>query len=197
MSNVDIFRPRSGVIGAIIAYIFISVLAIQTFYSSGIFEGILTTIWGVFAATIFYLILQRPRVELFDEGIRITNPFEQITVGWQDVESVDAKYTMSIQVGEKSIHAWAAPAPGRHHSRNLHASDIKGMDIGAGGLIRPGENPRTHSGAAAYLATLRLKSFRNSGSSSGCKRVDSFNTAGLVFLITSLIISLILTFYHF
>jgi hypothetical protein len=134
----------------------------KNIYLSNILGAVSALCWGICLAALVYTVLQRPKLELFDEGIRITNPIREITVGWDLVESIDAKYTMSITVGGRIIYAWAAPAPGRHHTRKIHPSDIKGTNIGAGGYMRPGDNPRTHSGAAAYLATLRLNSFRSS-----------------------------------
>ena len=172
-------------------------MVIQTFFMSDAHGCISATIWGTFVATLSYLILHRPKVELFDEGIRITNPFDQITVGWQSVDSIDAKYTMSIQVANKVIYAWAAPAPGRYHSRTIHPSEIKGMDIGIGGLIRPGDSPRTHSGAAAYLAIMRLKSFQSSGSVNGCDSSVAVNKNGMTILIISCVLGIIFNIYHF
>jgi hypothetical protein len=197
VSNVEIFRPRSSFFAAFIAYSVIAIMVIQTFFMSDAHGCISATIWGTFAATLSYLILHRPKVELFDEGIRITNPFDQITVGWQSVDSIDAKYTMSIQVANKVIYAWAAPAPGRYHSRTIHPSEIKGMDIGIGGLIRPGDSPRTHSGAAAYLAIMRLKSFRDAGSTNGCNSSAITNKNGLLILIISFVLGIIFNIYHF
>jgi len=197
VSNLDIFRPRSSVFAAFVAYIVIAVMVIQTFFTSDLHGCIVAAAWGTFATVLSYLILHRPKVELFDEGIRITNPFDQITVGWQRVESIDAKYTMSIQVGKKTIYAWAAPAPGRYHSRNIHPSDIKGMDIGIDGLIRPGDSPRTHSGAAAYLSIMRLKSFRDAGSVNGCDSSVIVNKNGLAILIISCALGVIFNIYHF
>ena len=197
MSNLDIFRPRSSVFAAYVAYLVILIMVIQTFFTSNLHGCIVATSWGIFTATLSYLILHRPKVELFDEGIRITNPFDQITVGWQLVESIEAKYTMSIQVGDKVIYAWAAPAPGRYHSRTIHPSEIKGMDIGADGVIRPGDSPRTHSGAAAYLAILRLKSFRDSGSTNGCDSSVDVNKNALTILIASCVMGVVFNIYHF
>jgi hypothetical protein len=197
VSNVDIFRPRSSVFAAFVAYSVIAIMVIQTFFISDAHGCISATIWGTFAVTLSYLILHRPKVELFDEGIRITNPFDQITVGWQSVDSIDAKYTMSIQVGNKVIYAWAAPAPGRYHSKRIHPSEIKGMDIGIGGFIRPGDSPRTHSGAAAYLAIMRLKGFRDAGTMNGCGSSVIKNKNGLLVLIISCVLGIIFNIYHF
>jgi len=163
MSNLEVFRARSSLVSAGLAYFIIAGMVLQSFYLSDIFGAMSALCGGICVAALVYTILQRPKLELFDEGIRITNPFRKITVGWNLVESIDAKYTMSITVGGKIIYAWAAPAPGRHHTRKIHPSDIKGTNIGASGYMRPGDNPRTHSGAAAYLATLRLNNFRRSG----------------------------------
>lgn len=162
MSNLEVFRARSSLVSAGVAYFIIAGIVLQSIYLSDILGALNALCWGICLAALVYTVLQRPKLELFDEGIRITNPIREITVGWELVESIDAKYTMSITVGGKVIYAWAAPAPGRHHTRKIHPSDIKGTNIGAGGYMRPGDNPRTHSGAAAYLATLRLNSFRSS-----------------------------------
>lgn len=197
MNNIDCFRPRSSVFAALTLYFVILVLAIQSFSSGSWNERLTSAIWSSFAATLVYVILHRPMIELFDEGIRITNPFNQITVGWQRVESIDAKYTMSIQVGEKTIYAWAAPAPGRYHGRTVHASEIKGMDIGAAGFIRPGDSPRTHSGTAAYLAILRLKAFRDSESTNGCESRVDINRFAISILITTSLAGLALNIFHF
>lgn len=172
-------------------------MVIQTIFSSDLHGCVVAASWGTFAAVLSYLILHRPKVELFDEGIRITNPFDQITVGWQRVESIDAKYTMSIQVGNKTIYAWAAPAPGRYHGRTIHSSEIRGMDIGIDGLIRPGDSPRTHSGAAAYLAIMRLKSFQSSGSINGCDSSVAVNKNGMTILIISCVLGIFFNIYHF
>lgn len=153
--------------------------------------------WAIFAATIIYLILHRPSVELFDEGIRITNPIDQITVGWQRIDSIEAQYAMSIVVGNKVIYAWAAPAPGRYHGRTIHASELRGMSNGVDGLIRPGESPRTDSGAATYLARTRLNSFRESMRSDGLASAVTINKTGLALLIGSFGIGLLLNIYHF
>ncbi len=165
MSNLEVFRARSSLVSAGVAYFIIAGMVFQSIYLSDFFGAMSALCWGISLAVLVYVVMHRPKLELFDEGIRITNPIRDITVGWDLVESIDAKYTMSITVGGKTIYAWAAPAPGRHHSRKIHPSDIKGTGIGAGGYMRPGDNPRTHSGAAAYLATIRLNSFRASGQS--------------------------------
>jgi hypothetical protein len=110
--------------------------------------------------------LHRPSIEIFDEGIRISNPLTTIIIGWQDVDVVEAKYTAFLQLrnGVK-VSMWAAQAPGRYHSRTIHSSEVKGLQLD--GFIRPGESPRTDSGVATYLCRTRLAAFRDRGRSDG------------------------------
>lgn len=180
-----------------VVFLMSTIMSIQTAIQ-GDLHGTLTAIaWGITASALAYLIFIRPKVTLFDEGITITNPFIEITVGWQAVEEIEARYCMSIAVGERQIYAWAAPAPGRYHARTVHESEIRGLKVGASNVIRPGESPRTHSGVAIHLAKLRFEKFHDSPGVQGCKNEVGYNTAGVVVLVTSLCIGLLLNFSHF
>jgi len=153
--------------------------------------------WGIFVSWGAYLLFIRPKVSVFDEGITITNPFVEITVGWHRVEEIDARYCMSIEVGEKLIYAWAAPAPSRYHARNIHSSDVRGLKLGDNTLIRPGESPGTHSGAATYMSRVRLDNFRKTNNTA---RIDSalrYNIIGGVILGSSFAIGALLLLIHF
>jgi hypothetical protein len=197
MTNPEIFRPWSGYLMAGVVFLMSAILSIQI-ATQGDLHGTLTAIaWGTAACCLAYLIFIRPKVTLFDEGLTITNPFIEITLGWQAVEEIEARYCMSVSVGERQIYAWAAPAPGRYHARTVHESEIKGLKVGASNVIRPGESPRTHSGIATHLAKLRLEKFRDSPGVQRCKSEVGYNTAGVVVLVTSLCIGLLLNFSHF
>jgi hypothetical protein len=170
-------------------------VAQEFFYGS--FSGIAISLClGVCAIQCAYLILHRPSIKIFDEGICITNPLRKITVGWDKVQDITAHYTMSIQVDGRVINAWAAPAPGRYHSRRIHPSEIKGLGIDSGGSIRPGESPRSHSGVAFYFANTRYKSFNDAGTINGCPTENSFNTSGLAIVIASAVIGTLLIVQH-
>ena len=159
MSNSEIFRNKGSIFGAAIIYLMVLVMIIQTIFTGNTKSTLLTIGIGALAALKFYLILQRPLLEISDEGIKIVNPLWTYTIGWRDIIAIETKFTMSVQVGTQVIYAWAAPAPGRYHSRKVHLSELRGMDIANQSSIRFGESPRSDSGVAAYIARSRWKKF--------------------------------------
>lgn len=197
MSNVEVFRPWSGYLMAGIVFLGSAILVFQPILKADLHGSIIGIVWGFATSYLAYLIFVRPKVTLFDEGITITNPFIEITVGWQRVEEIEARYCMSILVGERQIYAWAAPAPGRYHARSVHSSEIKGLKTGADNMIRPGESPRTHSGVATHLAKLRLENFHNRAGAQGVESQVTFNTTGVITLVLSIGIGLLLNAIHF
>jgi hypothetical protein len=188
-SNTDLYRPRSVYASiAVTAFIVIG-LVMQSVNRGTILERVDALLWGAFVLTSAYLLFYRPCVIYFDEGITIINPFKSQTLGWDKVESIEAQYTMGLQVKGKIIRAWAAPAPGRYHSRSLHPSEVKGMKIGYDGLIRPGESPRSDSGQASYLAKLRLEAFKTS-SIEPAAASEAINYRGITILVTLFVLAL-------
>jgi hypothetical protein len=96
---------------------------------------------------------------------------------------------MSITVGGKSIYTWGAPAPSRYHARSVHPIEIRGLGLGNTDLIRPGESPRSDSGAAAYYARTYLQNFR-SKNLIGCDSQVLINYRGALIAVISLAIAL-------
>jgi hypothetical protein len=132
---------------------------IQTWLSDGVRTGIITAVWTIFVGSVVYQILFRPKIVFFDEGITISNPVKELTFGWDQVDSIEARYSMSVVVQGKTIYAWAAPAPSRYHARNIHPSELRGLKVGSEGTLRPGESPRSDSGVAKHIAQMRLDNF--------------------------------------
>jgi hypothetical protein len=159
--------------------------------------GIIALTWSAFISTIAFALLGYPKITLFDEGISITNPFHTITVGWHQVEEIEARYSMSILVNGKMIHAWAAPAPGRYHGRTIHASEIRGLNFRDTSQLRPGESPRTQSGTATQLARIRLENFRKAGNIVGVSSNVLIHRKIIASIAGTFGLSLILTLIHF
>ena len=158
MTNAEVFRPRSSFLFAGVMIIGSLLLTAQTILYPNGEDRIASVLWAIAICVVSYWLFIHPKVVLFDEGITIRNPINEITVGWGDIDEIDVQYTLNIRVAGKKIHAWAAPAPGRYHSRTIHPSELRGMRL-SGNLLRPGESPRTDSGQAAQLARARHESF--------------------------------------
>ena len=189
------FRPRSGPIFATIAIVSAAIYTYQSFAYFSIQSGVTTLLWSTLLATIAFAIFVRPKVVIFDEGLTIINPLYQITIPWRDVITIDVRYTMSVRINEaislpfhrrptETIYAFAAPAPGRYHSRSIHPTEIRGVGIDHGAALRPGDSPRSHSGQAAALARLRLQQFERSAGSAAIERSLESNSATLAIIAT-------------
>lgn len=191
MNNIQTFRPKSGyifagIVGAIFIGLFVVVL------TEGNPEAIVASagLCG-FACVSAWLIYIRPKLELFDEGLRIVNPLRTFTLGWEKVDAIDTKYALEIFTDGKKITVFAAPAPSRYHARKLKSQEVKGLGFKAGESIRAGDSPRSHSGVAAYLARTRLKAFQAAKSKSSNPLNVRFNYTGAALLLASVILLLL------
>jgi len=154
MTNIEKFRPGSAIASGWVLILFFAGFIIQTAVYGG--DLLITTTFCFAGGIGSYLLFLKPYVVIFNEGIKIVNPTKEILVGWDLVEEIETKYSMSIRVGGETFYAWAAPAPSRRHSRGLHATDLlPGSDTPR----RLGDSPRSDSGVCAHIAKLRRKEF--------------------------------------
>jgi hypothetical protein len=175
MTNSEKFRPGSAVASGWILIAFFVGFIIQTYFYGG---DIIATVGICGAGAIgSYLIFIKPYVLLFNEGIKIVNPTKEITATWDLVEEIETRYSMSIQVRDKSYSAWAAPAPSGRHSRRMHKTDLL---PGADTPRRVGDSLKSDSGICAYMANIRRKDFVTSGASDF--EIISDNTGLYLFL---------------
>jgi len=198
MSNVETFRPRSGFVMAFSAFFAISAFTYINILDYGLMGGLPSIGWGLVLSTIFYLIFIHPKVIFFDEGLTIVNPLTTITLGWHDVVEIDARFTMYVIHRESGvkIHAFAAQAPGRYHSRTVHPNEVKGMRVGDSGMIRAGESPRTSSGAATAIARARLEQFERFHSQGSVEFSSKFNKSAAIIGTAFFAIALVIQVIH-
>jgi len=194
MSNPEIYRARSSYFFAAFIYFFCAGITAQSFLVETVESFIATLSWSLLICYLFHLGFIRPKVTIFDEGITITNPLRETTVGWDQVQEISAKFSMYVSVGGEKIYAWAAQAPGRYHSRTVHATEIRGLQIPDTNNMRAGESPRSHSGVAVALARIRLDSFVKS-QTVGANYRSEFNRFGLVILVALFVTAILLTFF--
>lgn len=198
MSNIESFRPRSGYLLAFTAYFAISAFAYVNILDYGFRGGLPSLAWGLWLCALLYLIFIHPKVIFSDEGLVIINPLKKITIGWHEISEIDARFTMYVKhlpTGVK-VHAFAAQAPGRYHSRNIHPNEVKGLRIGDSGLMRAGESPRSNSGAATAIARAKLENFSMSRNLTGLKFAVKVNKTGLLIMAALLTIALVIQFFH-
>ena len=142
----------------------------------------------VAANTAIWLLFVRPKIIFFDEGLKIVNPLTEVTLPWSGVDEIETQLAFSVKAGSKKFTAWAAPAPGRLHSRTLHSSEFKGLGLASGGATRLSDSPRSDSGVAAYLARQRLEAFKTGSTDSSPSPDFKFNFVGGAIMLLSLVV---------
>jgi len=164
------------------------------FYGDGQWFTQITLI--VASLAIVWILFIHPKVEIFDEGITVVNPFITATIGWAEVDEIETRFALTIYSGQAKVVAFAAPAPGRYQARTIHKSEFRGVSQDKDFGVRPGDSPRTHSGAAAHIARTKLQQFRSAGGQSA-KRIGRFNVAGTAVLLASAILVILGQVIHF
>lgn len=154
MTKSEKFRPGTAIAsGWVLIAFFVGFILQSLFYGGDILMTIGICGAGAFGA---YLLFLKPYVLLFDEGIKIVNPTKEITATWDLVEEIETRYSMSIQINDRTYYAWAAPAPSGRHSRRMNKTDLlPGADIPR----RVGDSLQSDSGVCAYMANIRRKNF--------------------------------------
>jgi hypothetical protein len=195
VNNVEIFRPRSGYVLAGIVLILGIALSASLWVTDNFKSAVSGTLWAAAAIIAGYLVFVHPKVTIFDEGVKVTNPFLAVTLGWNLVDEIEVRYALTFVTASKQISAWAATAPGRYHGRTVHPSELKGYRLNDKTQIRPGESPRTSSGEAAQLCRLRLESFRVTNRT-GIETAVKFNLVGASTLTALIAAALIIQSIH-
>lgn len=192
MSNVQVFRPWSGIIlTAIVGLIALSILISD-------WQNLASWAWSCFLVSATWLGLVRPCLLVADEGVTIVNPISRIQLGWQDVEELDTKYSLTFVTKDKRrFVSWAAPAPGRHHARTVRGAEFRGVGIASenvkDGLIKAGESPRSLSGQAIAICRLRITAFTRGGAGKGLTFSKRLEIGNLVVVAASLAAALLLS----
>ena len=194
MTNPEIYRARSSYFFAAFIYFLCAGISAQSFFVETLDSFNATLSWSLLICYLFHLGFIRAKVTIFDEGITITNPLRETTVGWDQVQEISVKFSMYISVGGEKIYAWAAQAPGRYHSRTVHATEVRGLQIPDTNSMRAGESPRSHSGVAVALARIRHDAFDKTQTIGATYRSD-FNVTGLVTLVVLFTAAIFLTVF--
>jgi hypothetical protein len=159
VKNTEIFRPKSGFVASIFGYLLLFGAILQSIFTRNIQDLFWTTLVCTFIGIFIYCVIQRPRLEIADEGIKIINPISSRYLGWGEVTQIETRYALAFHTSSKILTSWAAVAPGRYHHRTIHPTEMRGIVSRDTTLIRASDSPRTDSGAAAYVARQRWEQF--------------------------------------
>lgn len=192
MTNTQVIRPWSGIALTAVVVLIALTMVISEWQNPAVWA------WAIFLVSITWLGLLRPKLVVGDEGLRVTNPLSTTTIGWHEVDSFDTQYTLSVLLtnGTKVV-CWAAPAPGRHHARNVRRDEFRGVGIEHGnvvdGVIKAGESPRSISGQAIAVCRLRRQHFVRTGQTNGATYAHRLELLTAAVCAASLLAALLLS----
>lgn len=163
MPHPVVFRPRGGVILAVLAIALCLAILVSLVVTDGV-AGLLAWGWPVIAfGWLAWLLYIRPSVTLTDGFVEIRNPLRTHRVPWGDILDVESRYALSVTTTDRRvIRAWAAPAPGARQALGTRRADVARAP-GDGDTRRPSDAEGTDSGDATALVIRALEQHRRSG----------------------------------
>ena len=163
MPHPVVFRPRGGVVLAVLALLLCLAVLISLAITDGV-AGILAWGWPVVAfGWLVWLVYVRPSVTVTDGFVEIRNILRTHRVPWGDVDSVESRFALTVRTRDgKAIRAWAAPAPGARQALTTRREEVSRVP-GDGDTRRPSDAEGTESGDAAALVRRALERHRREG----------------------------------
>jgi hypothetical protein len=161
-----VYRPGASRVlaGAIMVIAALGALALT--WDEGIVGLLRYGWWIALPAVLAWAIFWNPRIEVDDSGILLVNVFRSIQLPWPAIQAVETKWALKLVTAYGSFSAWAAPAPGRHGSREVSATDLKHLppsSFSADGTLRAGDSVNTPSGQAALAIRQHWQALSDAG----------------------------------
>lgn len=173
MSKPQVFRPISNWLLAATAWLILGLLPIEPLLEGNWLQGLKSLSFATAAAALVWLVFARPKLQVYEDRVVVTNPLRRHTIGFGALEAVNTRYFLTIQVAGKLVKCWVAPTPSRYASRGVRAIDLKGLPLqaipganqGDDLSLRAGDSPKAHSGQAAAILRLALEQDRTRSNS--------------------------------
>ncbi|MEV8266123.1 PH domain-containing protein [Microbacterium sp. NPDC076911] len=166
MSQPVVFRPRGGVILAIIAMavcVAALIFIVLTEDLTALFR------WGwpiVLLAWSAWVLYVQPAVTVTDGFVEVRNLVRTHRVPWGDLDSVDTRFALTLVTKDgRKIQAWAAPAPGARQALSTRREEVS-LTPGEGDSRRPSDSETSFSGGAAALVRRHLAAYQHAGGAS-------------------------------
>jgi hypothetical protein len=193
MDNSQSFRARSSFVFAGCGALLCGVALWAGIVVGGTKNIIATIFWVCGAITFLHLSFIRPKLEINNSGILITNPVLRAQLGWADVVDLGAKWNLYVRTNERVFNVWAAPAPGRRHNRKVHISEVRGMKSAGNEYISPAVSPRSESGIALHLAESAWNDFQNNSNASSLASEITRDWRGVILMCAFVLAALLCT----
>ncbi|BDV31021.1 PH domain-containing protein [Microbacterium terricola] len=157
------FRPRGGLILAVIAIVICALGLIGLILSEGT-EGLFGWFWPIAAfAWGAWLLYINPCVTVTEGFVEIRNILRTHRVPWGDVDDVESRYALTVMTRDgRRIRAWAAPAPSARQALATRRDEVS-RTPGEGDTRRPSDAEGTESGDATAIVRRHLETYRTTG----------------------------------
>jgi hypothetical protein len=153
MEFMTTFTSRSGKIIAAVFTLVFGGAAASTAATGGLVDGLRGIGVTAFFVTVVYATFWRPRLIIRDTGVNVRNVVASHEIEWGAITRIDTKWGLTLFLGKRRIHVWAAPAPSRYAA--MTASRDQGQHLPEStylaGTVRPGDLVTTDSGGAAAI----------------------------------------------
>ncbi len=161
-----VFRPTASRLLAGGIFVICVVVLVAMTQEQGLSGLIRHGWWVLLAGVLGWALFWRPLIAVDDAGVVLVNVLRTVRLPWPAIEEIDTKWSLTLRTAYGNFGAWAAPAPGRHGTRDVTEQDVKHLPestYGVGHSVRPGDTMNSPSGRAAGAIRRRWEELRDAG----------------------------------
>jgi hypothetical protein len=111
-----------------------------------------------FLGACVYVLFWRPAIRVDDSGVTVVNLVRDVHIPWRRLEAIDTRFSLTLQWADRTVAAWAAPAPGRAQALRQSRQDTAALAAMGTALdhgLRSSATPNSDSGGAALMVRVR------------------------------------------
>lgn len=114
MKTATVFRPKSNLIWGSVALVFDATFVFQAVAYPRTNSNLLFDVtFGVVVAIAIVLLWFKPKLILEETTLIVVNPIKTEVIAYKDITSLDTKWALLINHGNKATRVWVAPANGK------------------------------------------------------------------------------------
>lgn len=161
MNNTQVFRPKSNLVWAGLAFILDALFVFQSFAYPTTGNLIVDLLVAALIAALAYLLWIKPKLILRELDLVVVNPIKTTVVAYAAITDLKTKWTLTIEHGDSKVEVWVAPANGksrwiadstfRWRNNRVPLSDSKTIEH-----TSMSQSTKSDSGLAASLIRERM-----------------------------------------